>query len=97
MSHSTEIRIKIGAFISNIDVSLHYGSRQPSEAFGVQVGKTLILTDYFALNALDCLQVHVYKQLMAALLESGKDARNTYDGQLAENENWMTVEISHFD
>ena len=93
MSHSTNIRIKLG--LDTFD--LYCGSRQPAEAFGVAVGQSKTLTDDEALEALWKMpQSGAGRMSLFGVLYDAAVAEK-YMYQAAASNGWLEVTISHFD
>lgn len=96
MSHSTQVRIQIGAFCADIDLTLQYGSRIPAEALGVATNKTETFANQSGLDALNELRAHGYPELINGCLSYAKNWQDMAD-HADDGVSWLTIVVKHFD
>lgn len=98
MSHSTNIRVKLG--LDTFD--LYCGSRHTAEAFGVEVGQSKTFTDEEALKILWKMPQSGAGRmpLFGVLHDAAVAEKYVYQDSASipsESEGWLKVTISHFD
>lgn len=98
MSHSTNIRVKLG--LDTFD--LYCGSRHAAEAFNVAVGQSKTLTDDEALEALWKMPQSGAGRmsLFGVLHDAAVAEKYVYQDSASipsEANGWLEVTISHFD